>query len=111
MLGFASGCIPHAIARNLRNKFVPFPEFTASFAIAAALLVWITWGVLIVFTGAFALGWWALMVPFVMAFSQTFAYHYEDYFKEWNILNKYRKVHNKTQLEKQRQAIECLNIT
>ena len=75
------------------------------------LLVWITWGLLIVFVGAFVVGWWALIIPFAMAFSQTFAYHYEDYFKEWIVLYKYRTVQNKTQLEKQRQSIECLNIT
>ncbi|MDC0230726.1 1-acyl-sn-glycerol-3-phosphate acyltransferase [Aureispira] len=109
-LGVFFGYGPHLLARNLRNRFVPFPEFSTSFAFFAGLLVWSAWGVIIALMGALIIGWWAMLLPFILVFLQTFAYHYEDYFREWKILKAYKKVPNKNQIEKQRKAIKCLQI-
>lgn len=108
LLGTLSGGIPHIVARDLRNKFVPFKEFSTSFAFTAAFFVWIFWGLLAIGIGAFLIGWWALLLPFIMAFLQTYAYHYEDYYKEWKALTDYKKVKDKGVLEQKRAAIDCL---
>lgn len=110
LLGTLFGRIPHILARNLRNKFVPFAEFSTSFAFTAAFFVWIVWSILAVVIGAFFLGWWTLFLPFIMIFLQTYAYHYADYYKEWKNLFSYRGVKDKHQLEKERAAIQCLNV-
>lgn len=110
LLGTISGRIPHIIARNLRNKFVPFVEFSTSFAFTAAFFIWILWGLLAIGISAFFIGWWSLLVPFVMVFFQTYAYHYQDYYKEWKALVDYKKIKNKTVLEKKRAEIACLQL-
>lgn len=93
--GTISGRIPHIIARNLRDKTTPPREFSASFAFTAAFFVWILWSLIFVIAGAFFIGWWAVLLPFVMVFTQTYAYHYEDYYREWKALQNYKKVKNK----------------
>ncbi len=110
LLGTLFGRIPHIVARDLRNKFVPFAEFSTSFAFTAAFFVWIVWGILAIGIGAFIVGWWALLLPFVMVFFQTYAYHYKDYYQEWKALADYKKVENKTKLEQKRASITCLQI-
>ncbi len=104
-LGTVSGKIPHIVARNLRNKFVPFVEFATSFAITASFLVWILWSILVVAVGAFFLGWLALLLPIIMVFSQIYAYHYEDYYKEWKKIVAYKGTKNKIVLEQKNKAI------
>jgi hypothetical protein len=108
LLGTIFGRIPHIVARNLRNKFVPFIEFSTSFAFTAALIMWILWGLLAIGISAFFIGWWSLLLPFVLVFLQTYAYHYEDYYKEWKALFDYKKMKNKGVLEQKRAAIDCL---
>lgn len=107
-IGTLVGRIPHVLARNLRNKFVPFPEFSTSFAFTAAFIIWILWGLLSIMIGAFFIGWWTLLLPFVMVFFQTYAYHYEDYYKEWKMLTQYKSVKNKQALEIARSKIACI---
>jgi len=108
LFGTISGRIPHLLARNLRNKFVPFIEFSTSFAFTAAFIVWIVWGLLAIAITAFFIGWWSLFVPLLMVFLQTYAYHYEDYYKEWKALTKYKKTKNKEIFEQKRAAINGL---
>jgi len=105
IVGTIFGRIPHIIARNLRNKLVPYPEFSASFAFTAAFFVWILWSLVFMLVGAFIIGWWTLLLPITMILLQTAAYHYEDYYKEWKTLVNYRRVTNKEALKKQRQAV------
>ena len=95
---------------GVRNKFVPFKEFSASFAFTAALVVWLMWGIVWIVIASFFIGWWALSVPYVMAFLQTYAYHFKDYLNEWISLFQYRKVNNKAELSRLRSEIECLNL-
>lgn len=108
LFGTISGRIPHILARNLRNKVVPFIEFTASFAFITALVMWILWGFLAIGISAFFMGCWSLLLPFIMVFLQTYAYHYEDYYKEWKALAKYKKIKDKRMFEQKRAAIDCL---
>ncbi|BDS14470.1 1-acyl-sn-glycerol-3-phosphate acyltransferase [Aureispira anguillae] len=108
IIGTLVGRIPHILARNLRNKFVPFAEFSTSFAFTAAFFIWIIWGILSVVIGAFFIGWWTLLLPFGMIFFQTYAYHYQDYYKEWSYLTRYKKVKKKDELEQERAGIKCL---
>jgi 1-acyl-sn-glycerol-3-phosphate acyltransferase len=110
LLGTIFGRIPHVIARNLRNKFVPYIEFATSFAFTAAFIMWILWGLLAIGIGAFFIGWWSLSLPFIMAFLQTYAYHYEDYYKEWKALSDYKKIKEKGVLEQKRTTIDCLQL-
>ena len=110
IIGTLAGKVPHIVSRNLRNKFVPYREFSTSFAFTAAFFIWILWSLLFVIVGAFFIGWWALLLPIEMIFFQTIAYHYEDYFKEWKALTDYKKIKNKKVLEEQRAAIECLHL-
>ena len=110
LTGNLMGQIPHKVARKLRNKFVPFKEFSASFAFTAALVVWLMWGIVWIVIASFFIGWWALSVPYVMAFLQTYAYHFKDYLNEWISLFQYRKVNNKAELSRLRSEIECLNL-
>jgi len=105
VLGTAAGRIPHIIARDLRNKFVPFREFSTSFAFTAAFFVWILWSVLIAIVAAFFIGIWALLLPVVMVALQTFAYHYEDYWDEWWWIRSYSQFKNKEEVEAERAAI------
>lgn len=105
VIGTLFGRVPHIVARNLRNKLVPYPEFSASFAFTAAFFVWILWSLVFMIIGAFIIGWWTLLLPISMILLQTAAYHYEDYYKEWKMLTSYRRVSNKDDLKKERQAI------
>lgn len=110
VLGTISGKIPHILARNLRNKLVSIPEFATSFAFTFAFIIWMLWGLLFMIIGGFVIGWWALLLPFIMAPLQAQAYHYQDYYKEWKALFVYNKIKNKKELKDARAAIDCLNL-
>jgi glycerol-3-phosphate O-acyltransferase/dihydroxyacetone phosphate acyltransferase len=111
LLGTILGRIPHLAAQKLKRKLVRYREFSASFAFTAAFVVWVLWGFLFMVVGAFFIGWWALLLPITMVLLQTQAYHYQDYFTEWSMLMRYKKIskEDKAALTKQRKGIECLN--
>ena len=111
-LGTFSGWLPHFIASKLRNKLVPFPAFSTSFAFTAAFFVWITWAIIMVSIGAFIIGWWALLWPAIMVLFQTFAYHYTNYAKEWGALFRFNKKKKATKdaLQAQRRALPLIGV-
>ncbi|MGH1335462.1 MAG: 1-acyl-sn-glycerol-3-phosphate acyltransferase [Aureispira sp.] len=112
LLGTLSGWIPHFIASKLRNKFVPFPAFSTSFAFTAAFFVWILWAIIMTSAGAFIVGWWSLLWPTIMVLLQTFAYHYTDYAKEWGALFRFNKKKKtiKEALQTQRRALPLIGV-
>lgn len=112
LLGTLSGWIPHQIASKLRNKFVPFPAFSTSFAFTAAFFVWILWSIIITSIGAFFVGWWALLWPPIMVLLQTFGYHYADYTREWGALFKFNTKPKalQEQLMQQRQTLPLVGL-
>lgn len=91
LVGTLSGWIPHQVASKLRNKLVPFPAFSTSFAFVAAFFMWILWSIIMTIIGVFIVGWWALLWPPIMILLQTFAYHYADYTREWVALFQFNK--------------------
>ncbi len=110
--GTLAGWLPHKVASKLRNKFVPFPAFSTSFAFTAAMFVWILWSIIIMSVGALLVGWWALALPFIMVLLQAFAYHYVDYTKEWYALFKFnnKKTATKEALQAQRKALPLVGV-
>ncbi len=112
LLGTLSGWLPHRLAATLRNKLVPFPAFSTSFAFTAAFFVWIVWSIISVSIGAFIVGWWALLWPFMMVALQTFAYHYSDYAREWVQLFRFNNKKTAVQkaLQAQRQALALVGV-
>lgn len=109
LLGTLFGHLPHIWSRNLRNKIVPYPEFATSFAFVVSLIIWGLWGIVWTSVAAFFVGWWALLLPVVMVWTQVMAYHYVDYYKEWKALQAYKNYSDKVSLEQQRAAISLLN--
>lgn len=105
LVGLISGIVPHILSSKLTAKVVPYPEFKASFGITIALAIWFLYGLIVVGVGSIWLSWWALFVPFGMVATQFFAYHYQDYYQEYQALAKHQKVTNKTVLAQQRAAI------
>lgn len=110
--GTVAGWLPHQVASKLRNKFVPFPAFSTSFALTAAMAVWILWSIIIMSIGAFIVGWWVLPWPFIMVLLQTFAYHYVDYTKEWYALFKFnnKKTASKNALQAKRKTLPLIGV-
>lgn len=110
LLGTLAGCVPHEIARRLRNKLVPFPEFSTSFAMTMGLAMWLVWSILLVSITTFWLGWWALLLPVVLVGLQIYAYHYQDYYHEWRAQSAFQHLSPTIQqtLQNQRQQIPLL---
>lgn len=110
VLGTVAGRLPHEVARRLRNKLVPFPEFSTSFAMTMGLAMWLVWGILLTSVGAVWLGWWALLLPAVLVGLQVYAYHYQDYFREWRAQGRFHRldVANQQKLQTKRQQIQLL---
>lgn len=112
LLGTLSGWLPHWVASKLRNKFVPFPAFSTSFAFVAAFFVWIFWSIIITIAGAFVVGWWALLWPPIMILLQTFAYHYTNYAQEWYALFQFNRkpAALKKSLQAQREQLPLVGV-
>lgn len=101
ILGMLAGRIPHTIARRLRNKFVPFPEFSVSFAMVMGFVIWLLWSLLVTGIGAIWLGWWTLLLPVVLVGAQLYAYHYQDYYHEWQARGPFQRLPKTVQEELQ----------
>ena len=110
LLGSIAGYLPHTVAQKLKNKFVPYREFSVSFAFTAAFFMWILWSLLWIIPLLFVIGFWAFLVPILMAFLQMYAYHYQDYWNEWNNSRMFNQLVNKKDLVDMRTAIvDALN--
>jgi 1-acyl-sn-glycerol-3-phosphate acyltransferase len=112
LLGTLSGWIPHQVARKIRNKVVPFPAFSTSFAFVIAFFVWIVWLLIIMSIGAFFVGWGVLLWPAIMILLQTFGYHYADYTREWVELLRFnsRKTDKQQHLQQLREKLPLVGV-
>lgn len=108
LIGSILGKLPEIITKKLTLKVVPYPEFIASFGITIALAIWILYSFILVGISAIWLGWWALLLPFVGVAFQTYGYHYEDYFKDWKLLQQHKKAKNTADLKKMRAALPVI---
>lgn len=113
ILGTIVGRIPHELSRRLRDKIVPFPEFSVSFGMTAAFFVWIFWSILIMSISIFFIGVWSLLLPPLMVATQIYAYHYIDYYREWKTLRQYQKLPRAAQelLQAQRTQLPFIQPT
>jgi hypothetical protein len=91
LAGTVGGFVPHTLAQKLKNKVLPFREFSVSFAFTAAFVMWLLWSLIWLVPLLFFMGIGAFLVPVGMAFLQLYAYHYQDYWKEWKQLRQLDK--------------------
>lgn len=105
ILGSIAGYLPHIVAQKLKNKFVPYREFSVSFAFTAAFFMWILWSIVLIIPLLFLIGYWAFLLPILMAFLQMYAYHYQDYWNEWKNSRRFDQLADKKDVIDMRTAI------
>lgn len=108
LIGSILGKLPQIITKKLTLKIVPYPEFIASFGITVALFIWVLYSFILVGISSIWLGWWTVLLPLVGMVFQTYGYHYEDYFHDWQLLQQHKKAKQPNELAQMRAALPII---